>query len=214
MNNKSFTMIELIVAMTIVLIISTIGTINYLSSYETLKLDAAAQRIASDIQYAQNLVINRDPLSKNSNDPGYSLVVDFSISQNSYYIVKNQQNRGGTTCQGLGYETPASYSPITNPLTQEPDTVDFDTSDEYKGVRIMYVDFGNNDTGSEAHAIWFGSPNGEVKTGYWFCSSGNTVTFLPWYDLYDAGAAYIRLSFKGKNKFIRIGKITGRVTIE
>jgi type II secretory pathway pseudopilin PulG len=206
MNNKSFTMIELIVAMSIVLIISIIGTINYLRSYDTLKLDAAAQRIASDIRYAQSLVMDRNAQSRKATGAGNCLVVDFNIGNNCYHVVPNQQPVA--TCLGPGADSPIIYAPITDPLTKETLELHFNTNNEYKGVAISLLSFGGE---SSYHAISFSDPGGEVNTGYWECQGSNAVfTEIP---LPSIGGT-ITLSYRNKTKTIKISQTIGRVTIE
>ncbi|MDD5382103.1 MAG: GspH/FimT family pseudopilin [Candidatus Margulisbacteria bacterium] len=55
-KRRSFSLVEIIIVMAIIGIIS-IGAFVLIAPYKTLKLDAAAKKIAADLQYARNLAL-------------------------------------------------------------------------------------------------------------------------------------------------------------
>ncbi|MDD5593656.1 MAG: prepilin-type N-terminal cleavage/methylation domain-containing protein [Candidatus Margulisbacteria bacterium] len=57
MKNRGFTLVEVIVAISIVIIISAVVMIN-LNPFRLIKLDAAAKKVSVDLQYARNLALS------------------------------------------------------------------------------------------------------------------------------------------------------------
>lgn len=185
MNNKSFTLIELVVAIVIMVIIAAMGTIIQLKSYSSLKLDAAAQKIASDIRSAQELVMDRSPLAISDTIGRFDVTVEFSNGSN-VYTIKN----------GLGLI-------ITNPATGQPWQVNIGT--EFKGVTIFDFDFALGGYSK----IFFESPLARVRAFEWL---GGELWSPA--ELNAAGGTITLRDTTGRTKIVRIAQSTGRVTIE
>ncbi len=81
---RAFTAIELAVVIVIMVILAAAGSINSMKGYDTMKLDAAARKVASDIRYAQSLAINN---FNNLNIVG--TVVDFNPGDANRYTITN-----------------------------------------------------------------------------------------------------------------------------
>lgn len=191
MNNKSFTLIELAVVIVIMIIVAIAGTITQISSYDRLKLDAAAQKIASDIRAAQELVMDYAPAAMDGTRGASSIVVDFDESlcaANSYCIKSIPEQI------------------ITNPVTGQPWQVNIGT--EFPGISINSV---NLATGGYT-MFFFKSPLAEVRACLWqWPCCGDCVWEA---ELFSTGATIVLQDTKGRSKTIRIARKTGRVTIE
>lgn len=235
MNNKSFTLIEFVVAITIMIVIATIGTAKFYS-FDTLKLDAAAQKVASDIRYAQSLAMNFSPGSRYCQDENgdwncasqyrefYGCAAMEFFDKDHYYN-SNVNNKNSymilpcilpaIECNGFSPST-VSYAPVEDPFTKTAHEVHLNT--EFPGVTIENISF----TTLGYTLIAFEGKYGSAGAGYWFCFSfpnartyaAETLNTTTWsYGSYTFSGGYITLGYKGKIKIIRIADVTGRVMV-
>ena len=114
-EKKAFSVIEIVVVMIVVTILAAVAMVKF-GSYDTLKLDAAARKIASDIRYAQHCRMARQQI----------VWIDFDNTNNKYSL-----RREG--CNG-------TYPLITDPFTKENLEVNF-TSGEFQGINITNASF-------------------------------------------------------------------------
>jgi Tfp pilus assembly protein FimT len=124
---KSFTVFELIMVIIVIGVLLLIAIPN-IDSYFDAKLNSCAQKIASDIRYAQYLSIAEHKI--------YG--VQFNAGANYYRV----------------YE-PASGNTAQDPYTRMSMELDLDDSAEYKGVDITSVDI---DSSNEVRFSTLGKP--------------------------------------------------------
>lgn len=184
MNNKAFTLIELIVTFLIASIIAFAAVAQF-SSNQAIVLSAAAQKIAADIRYAQRLVMNRDSAAAYGSTGAYKIVVDFENASNNIYSLKSYPQ-----------------TIITDPISGQPWQVNIGT--EFRGVSIYDVDLGPGGYPD----VYFQSPLADAKACIWI---GSDCTIPS--ELYTAGGTVI-LRAGSRLKTIRIFPVTGRVEIE
>jgi len=211
MNNKSFTLIELVVAIVIMVIIATMGTMTQMSSYNSLKLDAAAQKIASDIRLAQELAMDCSPAITGVTWSGrldQRAVINFNAANETYRIVSSLQTATGCSFGTQVPSTDIEYAPIEDPFTHQ--LIMINISQEYPGVEILSVNLNS----SNRVDIVFKDTAGAVGTGYWYCLDSPNVVFMANQELDANGGTITLRDTRGRTKIIRIAQSTGRVTIE
>jgi len=113
-----FTLIELVVTLVILLVLSTAVITNFTGA-DVLILDAAANKLVSDIRYVQQLAI-----TKHSN-----FGISFDPNDESYYAYK---------------ELPTPFNKISNPLTHENLEIDYSDDEELKRVNLVSTNLTNN----------------------------------------------------------------------
>jgi len=107
-------MAEVIVAMVILGIISVIAVPNIVGTIQRIRLNGAAQKLASDIRYTRELALSRHG----------TFGIEFDTANNSYQLF---QLNGATK------------TVITDPYRQGNMVIDFDTRPEFGGVTISSV---------------------------------------------------------------------------
>jgi Tfp pilus assembly protein FimT len=114
-QKNGFTMVDILVVITIMLIFSVLA-IPRLTSYKTMKLYSAANKLAMDIRYTQQLGISRQKRCGLSFDPG----------NDSYFVyIKTTADKA------------------TDPYTRGDLILDFQTDRNYKGVDLVSTNFGD-----------------------------------------------------------------------
>jgi len=98
-ENKSFTLVELLVVMGIILILSGISLINYQSGEKYFALQRSAQKIAEDLNYAQNLAMNSKEFNGTIPKGGYGVYFDLSF-ENYYKLYADLDNNQKYSSQG------------------------------------------------------------------------------------------------------------------
>jgi prepilin-type N-terminal cleavage/methylation domain-containing protein len=201
-SKKGFTIFEITVVMVIMLIIATVAVIQ-IRSYDALKLDAAAQRVAADIRYVQQLVIDSAPAVGYilwGNPIQFDAVINFNPANETYRVITLWQEY--TDCSGYPPSDQMPFVPIIDPSTQEP--FEININQEYKGVLI--------DSVSATDISFSGSTAMPARCRWWCLSSPDVVcTYLG--ELAPAGET-ITLSYGTRTRTVRIVPMTGRVTIE
>ncbi|MEW6008604.1 MAG: type II secretion system protein [Candidatus Omnitrophota bacterium] len=103
---KGFTAIELAVVIVIMLILAVSGSINSMKGYDTMKLDAAARKVASDIRYAQNLV-----LTNYNNASFIPTTLYFDTCASNYYTIKRGPSGSEVTINTVDFSA-GEYSGV------------------------------------------------------------------------------------------------------
>ena len=133
MKNRGFTTIELAIVIVIVAILS-VGSFVFIGFYNVIKLDAAANKMAADLRYAQSramsytvwhgVVFNVDPTntySVYSTDGSTDTIVDDPAKFGSDLTVNLNTAYGATlnsvTIQGGGHQI--EFSPLGAPWTDK-----------------------------------------------------------------------------------------------
>ena len=110
--NKAFTVLEIIMVITVIGIISVLA-MNRLSGVAESKINLTADKIVSDIKYAQNLAMSLHE----------EVVLDFDAANNKYEV----KHSDGTL--------------FKDPFTGEDFVVDFNSASPFKGVSLDSVNF-------------------------------------------------------------------------
>jgi len=113
---RGHTLIELILTLVIIAIMAA-GAFISIESYKSLRLDAAAKRMASDLDYVRNLALSTAKWYR----------VDFAIEPNNIYQVYDASWGGN--------------NPIDDPSNPGTDFV-VNLNDSYNGVKIVALNLG------------------------------------------------------------------------
>jgi len=113
----AFSVIEIVVVLAVMVILAAVAMVK-LGTYDNMKLDAAARKVASDIRYAQRYTMTQMQ----------RVWIDFDLV-NERYSIK---------------EGVSPFNVITDPLTKGSFVVDFN-SGELKGVKINTSNFGGRE---------------------------------------------------------------------
>ena len=113
-----FTLLELIMVMAIIGILAVLASARMVDM-PAMRSDMAAQKIQSDIRYAQSLAVSIQKRTR----------ISFSTSQHRYSVYIE--------------DTPGNWSLVINPLTKNKYTVQFNES-EFQGIDITEVYFNDN----------------------------------------------------------------------
>ena len=108
-------MMDIVIALAILFIFSVIA-IPRLTSYYTVKLYGVANKLAADIQYAQQLAISKQVRCGLSFNPG----------TDSYFVYED-----------------TTATKAKDPYTRGDFIVDYQAEDSYKGVDLLNTNFGN-----------------------------------------------------------------------
>jgi len=117
-EKNGFTMMDLVMVIAILSIFSVMA-IPRLTSLHTVKLYGVANKLASDIQYAQQVAISKQ----------IRCGISFDTSAESYFVYE------GTYA---GPTTPKA----TDPYTRGAFIVDYQSEDPYKGIDLASTNFG------------------------------------------------------------------------
>lgn len=187
-----FTLFELVVII-VVMVILAIAAATRFYSYDSLKLEATAQKLASDIRYAQQLTSQYNPWTTSSlteqpdnpcliaafcphNNPNPSALTscDYPDDADSYHIIPCVQSRTGPIGDISFPPTTVRYVPITDPITGEPLQAFFsgpNAMNEYEGVEISNLSLSTIVVTGGADVIsteiCFHGNLAEVESGYW-----------------------------------------------
>lgn len=118
-EKNGFTMMDLVMVIAILSIFSVMA-IPRLTSLHTVKLYGVANKLASDIQYAQQVAISKQ----------IRCGVYFDTSAESYFVY-----------EGL-FVTAATATKATDPYTRGAFIVDYQSEDPYKGIDLASTNFG------------------------------------------------------------------------
>ncbi|MFH1201989.1 MAG: type II secretion system protein [Candidatus Omnitrophota bacterium] len=121
-TDRGTSLLELVVVMAIVVILALVAALK-LGSYDTMRIDSAARKVASTIRYAQKLAMLNPGTAAQPN----SYVVDFDLPSQQYFIMRSIAG--------------AAYEPVLDPYTKEPFNVSF-SSGTYKGL-CLYASAGS-----------------------------------------------------------------------
>lgn len=91
-RKKAFTLIELIVSMSIIAILSTLFLVNYRPSNQRTDLTMAAQVMASDIRFAQSNTLGLIGYNGAMPDGGWGVSFSASEGENDRYIIFADMN--------------------------------------------------------------------------------------------------------------------------
>ena len=116
-TRRGFTIIELVMVITILAIIALAFASESISNLGNNNLAAASNRLLSDLRYAQQLAI----------DSHESCGISFDRSDESYFVYK-----GDVSTVAL------------DPYTKKPLVVDYDTDSLYAGVNLANTNFGDD----------------------------------------------------------------------
>ena len=114
-GKNGFTMMDLVMVIAILSIFSVMA-IPRLTSLSTVKLSGVANKLVTDIQYAQQLAISKQ----------VRCGLSFNPSSESYFVYE------GTTA-----------TKATDPYTRGDFIVDYQTEDAYKGMDLQNTNFGD-----------------------------------------------------------------------
>jgi len=114
-KTKGFTVIEVIVAITIVGLLAAVARPQVMGALQNFKLNAAAVKMLSDIRYARELALSRHS----------TYGIEVNAASNYYQIFSLT---GGVK------------TVLTDPGTRKSMTIDFDLLPQYSGVTIGAVD--------------------------------------------------------------------------
>jgi len=116
---QGHTLIELVITILIIAIMAA-GAFISIESYKSLRLDAAAKRMASDLDYARNLALSTAKWYR----------VDFAVEPNNMYQVYNT--------------TGLVENPVDNPIEDPSSGNNFvvNLNDSYNGVKIVALSLG------------------------------------------------------------------------
>lgn len=114
-KNNGFTMLDIMITLSILLVFTLIA-IPRLTSYYTVKLFGVANKLASDIQYAQQLAISKQ----------IRCGISFNPVTESYFVYEN---------------TVATRA--KDPCTRGDMIVSYQTEGAYTGVNLLNTNFGN-----------------------------------------------------------------------
>jgi len=128
---KAFTLIELIMVITVVGIISAVIFPAFINSYNNIKLESAYKQLRQDIKYAQQLAINLE----------IAHGILFNPEQESYSVYRQ-----------------ITSNIVRDPATQKPLTVYY-TSGIFSGVDLVSTTFTVPDT-NRLEFDSFGAPQG------------------------------------------------------
>lgn len=94
-KNKGFTLIEVIVSLTIVALISGAMMANYRAGEETNKLILAANSLSGDFRAAQNNTLGAVRYGTTTPDGGWGIHIDLDESDTSYKLFANENYDNG-----------------------------------------------------------------------------------------------------------------------
>lgn len=115
MKRKAFTLIELVMVITIMAIIAVVAMSRI--SIGPHRLEAAGAKLISDMRYAQQLAINTHQ----------TCGISFTPADNSYFVYI-----GTTSTKAI------------DPHTRKDLESDYDTNSESSGVNLSYTNFGDD----------------------------------------------------------------------
>ena len=147
MKNRGHTMIELVLALTILAIISIMAVPALVSSLGPAQCDGAARKLVSDISYVRRLAQNRNGI--------YGVSFDAAAETYTIYLYDPVANTKTT---------------VTDPLTASPMVVNFKTIAGLKGIDIQNPNFKG---GVEARFNSQGTPQDAANTA--LISAGSVV---------------------------------------
>jgi len=114
-GKNGFTMMDLVMVIAIMSIFSVMA-IPRLTSLKSVKLVGVANKLATDIQYAQQLAISKQ----------VTCGLSFNTGAESYFVYEGDPN-----------------IKATDPYTRGDLIVDYQTEEVYKGVDLLNTNFGN-----------------------------------------------------------------------
>lgn len=115
-SSRGFTMLEIMLVLAIMAVMAVIALPKMASAVQTFRLNAAAQKMLSDIRYARELALGR---------------------RGTYGIEVNQ---GGNYYQIFSLSG-STKTVFTDPMKRKPMIIDFDLLPQYSGVTIGTIDF-------------------------------------------------------------------------
>jgi prepilin-type N-terminal cleavage/methylation domain-containing protein len=146
---QGFTFIELVMVILIIGILSVVIATDLFSSLRALRLEGAKWKLKSDILFAQGLAVTQQ----------INHGVMFDPVNETYSVYMSSQNTTNIE---------------TDPLTQQPLTVDFTKEPNFKGVVIYSTSFGSPTTTNRLEFNQFGTPYSDA--GVTPLSANGTVT--------------------------------------
>lgn len=198
-NNKGVSLVELVVVLVLVVIVAAAAAIR-MGAYDTIKLNAASQKIADDIRYAQALAMT----GGQGISGGRAYELYFDVANEKYEVDDPLLASWG----GLWYISPLCCDPdyrVEDPLTKEPFIIDFKTGD-YKGINIEMVDFDTENSSYQnlPNIVFFdtfGVPfAAKIGGGYPY--------------LYKLTQGQIKITYKGQSRCICVMPETGRACVK
>ncbi|MBU2541057.1 MAG: hypothetical protein KJ593_04050 [Candidatus Omnitrophica bacterium] len=220
MKRKGFSSLELIIGLALTAIMATMGIVNF-SSQDALLLDAAAQKVVSDLNYARMLAIDMGEQSEYTysggeagEEAGNFVVMDFSDEAStlpsSYRAVPALQ-LPAETGDPVGTRISVLYEPVVRNITEKVELF-FPSEDDFKQVKIQSVDFGDDGSGGAYNAVRFEGPTGRPMNGTWVMGNDENAYFSTDTGLGSSGGIIV-VEYNGRTKIVRISRI-GRITIE
>lgn len=141
-KNKGFTIIEVLVSVTIILSLFAIVISNFPKAKAQFALSRVTNQFAQDVSKAQNMAVSavpyKDSLGVEQAVDGYGVYANMTSLGNKKYIIYADKNPGNSQYDGADYTT---------------NTIDFSSTE--KGVVIKQI---NNVSGNIA-SVNFGSSN-------------------------------------------------------
>ncbi|QQR81216.1 MAG: hypothetical protein IPJ69_03490 [Deltaproteobacteria bacterium] len=165
---SGFTIIELCLVITLMAILA-VAAIPSFQNAAVAQCQGAAYKIANDLSYMRRLSINRH----------HNYQLTFDTAHNSYAATYYDMGVGVTT-------------PVTDPLTQESLSIDFETLPGISGVDVISANI-------NGHSIL-----GFNTNGYPVDSGGTMI----------AAAALIQITKGGITRTVRVEPYSGEVSIQ
>ena len=117
-KNKGFTLIEIMIAVSIIILISAIVLLNYGNSGQQLALQRSANKLAQDLRTAEEMAISAAQTGGQVPQGGYGIY--FSTTNSTQYILFADSNGNGSYDAGEAVGNPITMEKkikITSPST-------------------------------------------------------------------------------------------------
>lgn len=175
-NLGGFTLIELSIVVSIILILSTVVLANYSAGQKELALSRSIYKLAQDLRIAQELAMSTKDFGSPPSPPKGGYGIKFNVSEPNHYILfadcdaDKNYDISGSAGQCFNADVAGGYPEKLEDISIE------------KNVKIYSLSAGNN------LIITFTSPNPDVY-------------FNP-----DSSLVIITLSANGKQKSVKVNK--------
>jgi len=156
-DNRGFTLIEMVVSLTIVALIAGAMMANYRGGERTNKLVVSTKKLSSYIRMAQNNTLGAVEYGTSTPDGGWGVHIDTTNSETSYKLFANENYNSGSNLIYDPGEALAEYGGKTIALEEgvriatttagqevdisffppDPDTIIYDGSSELDEVEIV-----------------------------------------------------------------------------
>lgn len=156
-DNRGFTLIEMVVSLTIVALIAGAMMANYRDGERTNKLMISANKLAANIRMAQNNTLGAVKYGTSTPEGGWGVHIDTTNSETSYKLFANENYNSGsnliydpgealieyggktvTVEEGVRIATTTAGNEVdVTFFPPDPDTIIYDGSNELDEVEIV-----------------------------------------------------------------------------